>query len=114
MDAHLFYFNFIRCKAQLNNCFDWILWRCINKNYYYYYEGESILHTKTISLTMIRLIILRLFSGHHNVCRTAVVVSLYATRTLHRGIGYYLKHHRIKVQVNMREQHNIPQVSIVI
>ena len=22
-------------KAQLNNCFDWILWRYINKNYYY-------------------------------------------------------------------------------
>ena len=28
------YFYFTLCKAQLNNCFDWILWRYINKNYY--------------------------------------------------------------------------------
>ena len=30
-------FNFSHCKAQLNNCINLILWRYINKNYYYYY-----------------------------------------------------------------------------
>ena len=30
-------FNCIICKAQLNDCIYWILWRYINNNYYYYY-----------------------------------------------------------------------------
>ena len=33
------HFNFIHCKAQLNNCIDWILWHYINKNYYYVVAG---------------------------------------------------------------------------
>ena len=33
MNVH--YFNFILCKAQMNNCINWILWRYINKNYHY-------------------------------------------------------------------------------
>ena len=28
------YFNFIICKAQLNNCINWIIWRYINKKDY--------------------------------------------------------------------------------
>ena len=41
------YFYFTRCKAQLNNCFDWILWRYINKNYYYYYYINVLPFTHT-------------------------------------------------------------------
>ena len=29
------------CKAQLNNCIDWICWRYINIIYYYYYYPDT-------------------------------------------------------------------------
>ena len=34
--AWTYIYFYLTRKAQLNNCFGWILWRYINKNYYYY------------------------------------------------------------------------------
>ena len=40
----IYNYKYFLFYVQLNNCIDWILWRYINTNYYYYYSVETRIH----------------------------------------------------------------------